>query len=174
MHKTQPRMASLDSWELIRSQTWRSTVPRWPAAAVRLLRRSCTAEAANLLLKRRTTRERSKRKTAGMLPERERESESEREREREREREEGKLSWMRDEVTGPEFLSEHVQSAGRGRGACKVWLSKLPLWVRTEELSDKSGTAETAGDPWVTLWVRLRQCNNAKQKRLPFKRSVNI
>ncbi len=84
MHKTQPRMASLDSWELIRSQTWRSTVPRWPAAAVRLLRRSCTAEAANLLLKRRTTRERSKRKTAGMLPERERESERESERARER------------------------------------------------------------------------------------------
>lgn len=73
MHKTQPRMASLDCWELIRSQTWRSTVPRWPAAAVRLLRRSCAAEAANLLLKRLTTRERSKRKTAGMLPERERE-----------------------------------------------------------------------------------------------------
>lgn len=81
MHKTQPRMASLDSWELSRSQMWRSTVPRWPAAAVRLLRRSCAAEAANLLLKRLTTRERSKRKTAGMLPdckEREREREGRR------------------------------------------------------------------------------------------------
>jgi len=64
MHKTQPRMASLDSWELIRSQMCRRTVPSRPAAAVRLRRRSCATEPANLLL----NRERSKRKTHGMMP----------------------------------------------------------------------------------------------------------
>lgn len=68
MHITQPRMASLDSWDRTRSQTWRSAVPRWAAPVERLLLRNCATELASLLLRSLITRDRSKMKTAGMLP----------------------------------------------------------------------------------------------------------
>lgn len=68
MHSTQPRMASLDSWDRTRSQTWRSTVPRWAKPVERLLLRNCATEPASLLLRSLITRDRSKMKTAGMLP----------------------------------------------------------------------------------------------------------
>lgn len=61
-------MASLDSWDRTRSQTWRSALPRWATPVERLLLRNCATEPASLLLRSLITRERSKMKTAGMLP----------------------------------------------------------------------------------------------------------
>lgn len=68
MHSTQPRTASLDSWDRTRSQTWRSAVPRWAAPVERLLLRNRATEPARLLLRSLIIRDRSKMKTAGMLP----------------------------------------------------------------------------------------------------------
>jgi len=68
MHSTQPRTASLDSWDRMRSQTCRSAVPRWAAAEERFLLRNCATEPASLLLRSLITRDRSKMNTAGMLP----------------------------------------------------------------------------------------------------------
>lgn len=67
MHSTQPRMASLDSWDRTRSQMWRSAVPRCVAPVERLLLRNCTTDPASLLPRSLITRDRSKMNT-GILP----------------------------------------------------------------------------------------------------------
>ena len=60
----------MDSWDRIRSQTWRSAVPMCAAPVERVLLRNCATEPASLLLRSLITRDRSKMKTAGMLPDR--------------------------------------------------------------------------------------------------------
>lgn len=126
MHSTQPRMASLDSWDRTRSQMWRSAVPRCVAPVERILLRYCATEPTSLLLRSLITRDRSKMKTAGMLPDCAA-LKSWKKKKKAQKRRGKKEGWLREGMKSPPLLSRFL-SVRSNRGGCKAWLSKLPLY----------------------------------------------
>lgn len=126
MHSTQPRIASLDSWDRTRSQTWRSAVPRWAAPVERLLLRNRATEPARLLLRSLIIRDRSKMKTAGMLPD----CAAQKRKKALKRRGKG-VVWLREGMKSPailalspslSLLSFSLSGATEKIGGCKTWL----------------------------------------------------
>lgn len=149
MHSTQPRMASLDSWDRTRSQTWRSAVPRWAKPVERLLLRNCATEPASLLLRSLITRDRSKMKTAGMLPDC---GAQKKKRKKESWKKEGE-GWLREGMKSPPLHSlsfSLCQERQSTEGAVKPGCQNFPSEPQQKICPDKRrGVMESEGETSV-------------------------
>lgn len=169
MHSTQPRMASLDSWDRTRSQTWRSAVPRWAAPVERLLLRNCATEPARLLLRSLIIRDRSKMKTAGMLPD----CAAQKKRKALKRRRKG-VVWLREGMKSPAILALALslslcQERQSEEGAVKPGSQNFPSEPEQKICPDKKlGVMESEGQTSsITAYHLWSNVLNSQTPTLP-------